>query len=305
MTHRHPFPVRLALCFTLMLVWPMAEPVHASQHAPSAPESKEQAFEKIVEARGRARAKNYLHALNQLDEAVSLAEGMEDRLPLALALHNIAEIHLHRGEPRDALNAYYRVLGVYTELGHEPGVGLVQRRIRTLSRLLRKTEKPPVSAVEPVVPVETQNRLSLVDQAVERVRQRKLSRGRDGRSAAPSGPIRVTRSEPRTTVDTPGEGVYIESLTRKIGGNSRYPEYARRTGQGGTVELVFAVQENGDVENVKLLKSSGFIVLDVEALRNVRESAPFGSVPARADPGPLTVRLTFSYKLPDAPDGAR
>jgi protein TonB len=106
-------------------------------------------------------------------------------------------------------------------------------------------------------------------------------------------------------VDTPGEGVYIESLTRKIRGNSRYPEYARRTGQGGTVELVFAVQENGDVENVKLLKSSGFIVLDVEALRNVRESAPFGSVPARADPGPLTVRLTFSYKLPDAPDGAR
>ena len=83
-----------------MLVWLMAEPVHASQHAPSASELKEQAFEKIVEARGRARAKNYLDALNQLDEAVSLAEGMEDRLPLALALHNIAEIHLYRGEPR-------------------------------------------------------------------------------------------------------------------------------------------------------------------------------------------------------------
>ena len=305
MTHRHPFPGRLALCFTLMLVWLMAEPVHASQHAPSASELKEQAFEKIVEARGRARAKNYLDALNQLDEAVSLAEGMEDRLPLALALHNIAEIHLYRGEPRDALNAYYRVLGVYTELGHELGVGLVQRRIRTLSRLLRKTEEPPVSAVKPVAPVETQDRLSLVDQAVERVRQRRLSRGQDERAAALSGPIRVTRSKPRATVDTPGEGAYIESLTRKIGGNSRYPEYARRTGQGGTIELVFAVQENGDVENVKLLKSSGFIVLDVEALRNVRESAPFGSVPARADPGPLTVRLTFSYKLPDAPDGAR
>ena len=99
MTHRHPFPGRLALCFTLMLVWLMAEPVDASQHAASAPEIKKQAFEKIVEARGRARAKNYLDALNQLDAAVSLAEGMEDRLPLALALHNIAEIQLLRASP--------------------------------------------------------------------------------------------------------------------------------------------------------------------------------------------------------------
>jgi TonB family protein len=305
MTHRHPFSGRLAWCFTLMLVWLMAEPGYASQHAPSPHELREQAFEKIVEARGRARARHYLDALNQLDDAVSLAERMEDRLPLALALHNIAEIQLLRGAPRDALNAYYQVLGIYTALGHESGVGLVQRRIRTLSRLLSRAEKPPASEVKPVAPSEAQDRLSLVDQAVERVRQRIRSRGQDGRSVAPSGPTQVTRAEPPTTVDTPGEGAYVEALTRKIGGNSRYPEYARRTGQGGTVELVFAVQENGDVENVKLLKSSGFIVLDVEALRNVRESAPFGSVPARADPGPLTVRLTFSYKLPDAPDGAR
>lgn len=279
----------------------MAVPAVASQHTPSVPGAREQALEKIVEARGRARARHYPEALSQLDAAVALAEQIEDRLPLALALHNIAEVQLLKGDILDALKAYHRVLGIYTELGQEAGIGRVQRRIRTLSRLLSQPKEPPASTAEPVAPVETKEPLSLVDQAVERVRRRQRSRARGEPPAEPSGPIRVTRSEPPPTVDSPGQVAYVESLRRKIGGNSRYPEYARRTGQEGTVDLVFAVRENGDVEDLKLLKSSGFIVLDVEALRNVRESAPFGPVPARVDPGPLTVRLTLSYKLPAAP----
>ena len=287
-----------------MLAWLMAAPAYASQHTPSNPDTTEQAFEMIMEARGRARARHYPEALSQLDAAVSLAEQLDDRLPLALALHNIAEVQLLRGELLDALKAYYRVLDIYTELGQEAGIGRVQRRIGTLSRLLRKPEDPPAPVAKPAAPVETKEPLSLVDQAVERVRQRQQARARVEPAAKPSGPVRVTRSEASTTVDSPGEGTYVESLTTKIGGNSRYPEYARRMGQEGTVDLVFAVRENGEVEDLKLLKSSGFIVLDVEALRNVRESAPFGPVPARADPEPLTVRLTLSYKLPAASDGA-
>ncbi len=303
MTLRYSFPGRRAWCFIFLLVCLMGEPAVASQHTPSVPDAREQALEKIVEARGRARARHYAEALSQLDAAVSLAEQVEDRLPLALALHNIAEVQLLKGGLLDALKAYHRVLGIYTELGQEAGIGRVQRRIRTLSRLLRKATEPPALTAEPAAPVETKEPLSLVDQAVERVRQRQQARARGEPAAEPSGPVRVTRSEPPPTVDSPGQVAYVESVTRKIGGNSRYPEYARRTGQEGTVDLVFAVRENGDIEDLKLLKSSGFIVLDVEALRNVRESAPFGPVPARADPEPLTVRLTLSYKLPAASDG--
>ena len=303
MTHGHPFPWRRASCLILMLAWLAAEPAYAGHHLPPAPEGKKQALEKLVEARGRARVKRYVEALNQLDEAVSLAEGMEDKLPLALALHNVAEVQLLRGEPLAALKAYYRVLEVYTELGHEAGVGRVQRRIRTVSRLLRKPREPAVSAAKNVAPAATQDRLSLIDQAVERVRRRKQSRGQGAPEAARSAPVRVTRPEPRA-LDNPRERAYVESLRRKISGSSRYPDYARRTGQEGSVGIVFAVRENGDIENVELSQSSGFIVLDVEALRNVRESAPFDPVPVGAAAGPLTVRLTFSYRLPAAPDAA-
>lgn len=286
-----------------MLAWLLVEPAYANQHTPPGPETEKQAFEKIVEARGRARVRNYMEALNQLDEAVSLAERTGGRLPLALALHNAAEIQLLRGEPLDALKAYYRALGVYTVMGHTAGAGMVQRRIRTLSRLLAKPKEPPAPSAENVAPARPDSQLSLIDQAVERVRRRKQSRAQDKPEATPPGPVRVTQTEPPATVDNPREWAYVESLRRKISGNSRYPDYAKKTGQEGSVELVFAVRENGDVEKVDLLKSSGFIVLDVEALRNVRESAPFGPVPDTTAAGPLNVRLTLSYKLPAVPDG--
>ena len=301
MTHRRPFRRHGLWRLVLALAWLVAGPAHAEQHAPPAPEAERQVFEKIVEARGHARVKRYAEALKQLDAAASLAEGMEDKLPLALALHNAAEVQLLKGEPLDALKGYHRALGVYTDLGHETGVGLVQRRIRTLSRLLSKPRKPTAQAA--TAPAKPQEPLSLIDQAVERVRRRKEARGRGGPEAAPPGPVQVTRSEPGAA-DDPVEQAYVESLRKKLNGNSRYPDYARRKGHEGAVDLVFAVGENGDVDNVKLLKSSGFILLDVEALRNVRESAPFGPVPAATATVPLTVRLTFSYELPAAPDGA-
>lgn len=109
--------------------------------------------------------------------------------------------------------------------------------------------------------------------------------------------IEVARTQPREAADSPRQWAYVESLKRKIGDNSRYPSYAKRTDQQGTVELAFTVQQNGELDSVELSKSSGFIVLDVETLRNVRESAPFDPLPTTGMPGPLIVRLMFKYKL--------
>ena len=109
--------------------------------------------------------------------------------------------------------------------------------------------------------------------------------------------IEIARTKPRQAVDSARQWAYVESLKRKIGDNSRYPSYAKRTDQQGTVELAFTVQQNGELDSVELSKSSGFIVLDVETLRNVRESAPFNPVPNTGMPGPLIVRLMFKYKL--------
>ena len=318
-----------------------ADRARAGHDALHAADPEKQAYAKIVEARGSARAARYLEALNHLDDAVALAERLEGRLPLALALHNKGEVELLRGRPLDALKAYYRVLGVYTRLGHQGGVTRVQRRIDTLTRLVRKPRGPAEPPAQGTPPAKTRDSLSPIDQAVERIRSRVRSGGQPAPEERPSTPVQATppeesppapvqvrtpeepapapvqvkspeepppasvqvaRTEPRAPSDSPRQWAYVETLKRKISGNSRYPDYAKRTGQQGIVDLVFAVQESGGIDDVRLSKSSGFIVLDVEALRNVRESAPFGPVPVSA--GPLTVRLTFSYKLPAASDGA-
>ncbi len=319
---------RLRVCRrTLALAWLLATAVFAHAQpgpapGPSAvPDAEQQAYEKIVEARGNARAERYAEALIQLGEAVSLAEQAGSRLSLALALHNTAEVRLLKGEPLNALRDYHRVLGVYTELGHQSGVKLAKDRIDMVSRLFTKPRTPPTpvalvpgpgaaappngtgqgTGAGPAEPSRTEEtgRLALIEQAVERVRRRQ--RGEETPGPAPVDGVRVTRTGPVEPPDNPRKWAYVESLRRKIGGNARYPAYAKRTRQQGAVDVVFAVRANGEVEGVKLSRSSGFIVLDVEALRNVRESAPFGPMPGGVAENPLTVRLTLNYALPDTP----
>ena len=299
MTRRRRSPVRVALLLACFLSGAAhsAPPVSdlEEQAEEQAPDIGKQALARIMEARGSARAKRYVEALIQLNEAVSLARQAEDELPLALALHNMAEVRRLRGETLEALKAYHRVLEVYTRMGHAAGVELAQRQIRSLSTVfrLREDRTRPEAAARPKAP------LSPMEQAVERIRQQ--ARGRED---VPAASVEVASPDPHPAGGNPRQRAYLESLRRKVRGNSRYPEFARRSGQQGTAAVVFTVREDGEVESLEILKSSGFTVLDVEALRNVRESAPFGPMPrGQAVPDPLTVRLTFRYRLSDA-DGA-
>lgn len=295
MTRRHRSLVRLALLLACFL----SGAAHAEPPIPDleeqaeeqAPDMGKQALARIMEARGSARAKRYIEALIRLNEAVSLARQAEDELPLALALHNMAEVRRLQGETLDALKAYHRVLEVYTRMGHAAGVALAQRQIRSLSTVfrLRENRTRPAGAARPKAP------LSPMEQAVERIRQQARVRGPEG---VPAASVEVASPDPRPAGDDPRQWAYVESLMRKVRNNSRYPDFARRSGQQGTAAVVFTVREDGEVGSLEILKSSGVTVLDVEALRNVRESAPFGPVPAgQAVPGPLTVRLTLRYRL--------
>jgi len=356
MKRHHPFPARL--CIRLALTFalaggPMAGLARGQEAAPPA-DLERQAYAKIVEARGSARAERYVDALKQLDDAVALAEQLEGKLPLALAFHNKGEVEILRGRPLDALKAYHLGLRVYTQLGHQAGVALVQRRIGTLTRFVRKPDRPAAGPARGAAPGKEPDPLARIDRAVERVRSRlKAAGGRASgeppRTPVPSNPagqpppapiqatpgeeqppplqpggpaeppapvqtsraeepppafVEVARTEPPAVVDNPRQWAYVESLKRKVEDESRYPAYAERNGQQGTVEVVLAVRDDGELDSVELSKTSGFILLDVQALRSVRESAPFGPVPASGSPGPLAVRLTFSYKLPAPPDEA-
>ncbi|MBA4418467.1 MAG: hypothetical protein C0392_11260 [Syntrophus sp. (in: bacteria)] len=74
--------------------------------------------------------------------------------------------------------------------------------------------------------------------------------------------------------------------------NIKYPEKARRMGMEGQVLLSFIVLENGVMSEIRVVRSSGFRVLDDDAKDTVAKTRIERKVPYRA-----AVNLPITYKL--------
>jgi protein TonB len=71
-----------------------------------------------------------------------------------------------------------------------------------------------------------------------------------------------------------------------------YPAYAQEEGWQGTVKMSFLVNRDGSVDSIHVLKSSGFTLLDNNAVKAVRQAAPFPYAPAM-----LEIILPVVYRL--------
>ena len=71
----------------------------------------------------------------------------------------------------------------------------------------------------------------------------------------------------------------------------RYPESSKAAGNQGTVLLSFRIGEDGVINNIELLESSGDIALDAEACRVVACSPAW--TPAYAYGSPIAITFTF------------
>ena len=93
----------------------------------------------------------------------------------------------------------------------------------------------------------------------------------------------------------------VEQMPELIGGLSyvmkeiRYPQEAREAGMEGRVFVQFIVNENGDVENPKIIRSAGES-LDNEALRVVKQ-AKFNPGMQRGEPVPVQYSLPIFFRL--------
>ena len=74
---------------------------------------------------------------------------------------------------------------------------------------------------------------------------------------------------------------YMEAWRAKVEriGNLNYPEEARRRGLSGSLILDVAVNANGTIHEVNLVKSSGHKALDDAAIRIVRLASPYAPLP--------------------------
>lgn len=72
---------------------------------------------------------------------------------------------------------------------------------------------------------------------------------------------------------------YIRDTIMK---NLSYPHMARRMGWSGKVTLSFIISENGYVEDIKIIESSGVGILDKNVVETIKRVEPFPKPPVRA-----------------------
>jgi len=105
---------------------------------------------------------------------------------------------------------------------------------------------------------------------------------------------RTIRLDSRDPVYLP----YLARLKQRIQREWVYPEEAWSRGVSGNLLLVFTLNRNGSLTNLRLVQSSGFPILDQEALRAIKQSAPFDPFPPQMGEEPWNISASFHYNLP-------
>lgn len=90
---------------------------------------------------------------------------------------------------------------------------------------------------------------------------------------------------------------YFSTIKEKIEWAWVYPQGAQQSGQQGMLTLTFTILRNGRLGDVKLVRSSGYRLLDQAAMQAVRDAADFPPMPAKWDDQELTILANFQYRL--------
>ncbi len=77
------------------------------------------------------------------------------------------------------------------------------------------------------------------------------------------------------------DAAYLDSWRRKIErvGNLNYPDAAKRKGLSGGLIMDVAINANGTIREINVLRSSGHKILDDAAIRIVRLASPYAPLP--------------------------
>lgn len=90
---------------------------------------------------------------------------------------------------------------------------------------------------------------------------------------------------------------YLDRLKVKIFRAWEYPEDAVMRGEEGKVKIEFVLNENGELVDMSILKSSGSKSLDTAAVEAVRKAAPFGPLEEVDHTSTLKITGVFAYML--------
>jgi protein TonB len=81
-------------------------------------------------------------------------------------------------------------------------------------------------------------------------------------------------------------------------GNQYYPQASIRYGMYGDLKMLVVIRSDGSLEDIKILSSSGYAVLDEAAIKIVRMAAPYSPFPAelKATTDKLEIVRTWHFQ---------
>lgn len=88
---------------------------------------------------------------------------------------------------------------------------------------------------------------------------------------------------------------YLSSIKRDIELVWEYPPPALRQGVQGRLVVEFRIKQNGRLMGAKLVHSSGYPILDEEAIRAIQAAAPFHPIPRWIGKERLAISASFEY----------
>ncbi len=90
---------------------------------------------------------------------------------------------------------------------------------------------------------------------------------------------------------------YNRWLQIKVESVLRYPDLAAESGYQGSLYIKFDILKDGTLGDVEVLKTSGYKILDDEAVRAIRASAPFQPLPDTWDMDRYSIRAAVVFYL--------
>lgn len=113
-------------------------------------------------------------------------------------------------------------------------------------------------------------------------------------TVTPSSPVK-TEQQIQRTIRPQSDAEYAACVGKKLRDNRVYPQEARKAGLDGIVTIGFIVMENGALraETLRVVKSSGYPILDKSALSTALASAPFEPPPREV---PIIVDVMFGAR---------
>ncbi|MBU1121775.1 MAG: energy transducer TonB [Candidatus Omnitrophota bacterium] len=90
---------------------------------------------------------------------------------------------------------------------------------------------------------------------------------------------------------------YQDMIKRKIQKARRYPQWAKQKGYQGSTYLKFTILKNGYIHDIRILQSSGYRILDEEALSTLIRAQPFPKIPKKIPFSKIHMEIYVVFQL--------